>query len=211
MSLLYVHVCNHPHLTRNESQKLHWLTRPCMIWRSLPLGFHFWFLLPYSFCFSHSGLFPFPPTWPTSPQIQDFCVLFLVPGIFSLHISVLHSSFRALFRCFLLSDSFPGYPSKIEEAYTQQLRFPFRALFSSWDLRLYKTPQGSPGGTSGKEPACQCKRYKKHTFSPWYGKIPWRREWLPTPVLLLEESQGQRSLADYSPWGRKESDMTEAT
>ena len=155
--------------------------------------------------------FPISSNMVNSPQIQDFCVLFLVSGIFSLHLSVLHSSFRALFRCFLLSDSFPGYPSKIEEAYTQQLRFPFRALFSSWDLRLYKTPQGFPGGTSGKEPACQCKRYKKHTFSPWYGKIPWRREWLPTPVFLLKESQEQRSLAGYSPWGRKESDMTEAT
>ena len=27
----------------------------------------------------------------------------------------------------------------------------------------------------------------------------------------LQETEGQRSLADYSPWGRKESDTTEAT
>jgi len=38
---------------------------------------------------------------------------------------------------------------------------------------------------------------------------PVRREWLPTPVFLPEESRGQRSLAGYSPWGRKESDTTE--
>ena len=38
------------------------------------------------------------------------------------------------------------------------------------------------------------------------GKIPWRREWLPTPVFLPGESHGQRSLVDYSPWGSKESD-----
>ena len=38
---------------------------------------------------------------------------------------------------------------------------------------------------------------------------PWRREWLPTPVFLPGESHGQRSLAGYSPWGHKESDMTE--
>ena len=44
---------------------------------------------------------------------------------------------------------------------------------------------------------------------PWVRKIPWRREWLPTPVFLPRESQGQRSLAGYSPWGRKESDMNE--
>ena len=41
------------------------------------------------------------------------------------------------------------------------------------------------------------------------GKIPWRRKWQPTPVFLPEKSHGQRSLVDYSPWGRKESDMTE--
>ena len=40
-------------------------------------------------------------------------------------------------------------------------------------------------------------------------KIPWRKEWLPTPVFLLGESHGQQSLAGYSPWGHKESDTTE--
>ena len=37
----------------------------------------------------------------------------------------------------------------------------------------------------------------------------WRRQWHPTPVLLLGKSHGQRSLVGYSPWGREESDMTE--
>ena len=46
-------------------------------------------------------------------------------------------------------------------------------------------------------------------FDPWVGKIPWRRAWHPTPVFLSRESHGQRSLAAYSPWGHKESDMTE--
>ena len=40
-------------------------------------------------------------------------------------------------------------------------------------------------------------------------KIPWRREWLPTPVFLPGEFHGQRSLVGFSPWGHKESDMTE--
>ena len=40
-------------------------------------------------------------------------------------------------------------------------------------------------------------------------KIPWRREWLPTPVFLLGESHGQRSLVGYSAWGHKELDTTE--
>ena len=39
----------------------------------------------------------------------------------------------------------------------------------------------------------------------------WRRKWQPTPVFLPVESQGQRSLVGCSPWGRTESDTTEAT
>ena len=46
-------------------------------------------------------------------------------------------------------------------------------------------------------------------FNPKVGKIPWRRKWQPTPVFLPGKSHGLRSLAGYSPWGRKESAMTE--
>jgi len=49
---------------------------------------------------------------------------------------------------------------------------------------------------SNKESACRCKRCG---FNPWVEKIPWRRAWQPTPVFLLGESHGQRSLASYSP------------
>ena len=41
-------------------------------------------------------------------------------------------------------------------------------------------------------------------FDPWVGKIPWRKERLPTPVFWPREFHGP-----YSPWGRKELDMTE--
>ena len=40
---------------------------------------------------------------------------------------------------------------------------------------------------------------------------PLEEGWQPTPVFLPGESQGQKSLVGYSPWGRKESDMTEVT
>ena len=40
-------------------------------------------------------------------------------------------------------------------------------------------------------------------------EVPWRREWQPTPVFLPGEVHGQRSLADYSPWGCNESETTE--
>ena len=42
---------------------------------------------------------------------------------------------------------------------------------------------GLPGGLSGKESACQCRRCR---FDPWVGKIPWSRKWQPMPVFLLE-------------------------
>ena len=48
-------------------------------------------------------------------------------------------------------------------------------------------------------------------LDPWVGKIPWRRAWQPTPLFLLGESHGQRSLVGYSPQGCKKSYMTEVT
>ena len=61
-----------------------------------------------------------------------------------------------------------------------------------------KSP-GFPGGTSGKEPACYCRRRKRCGFYPWVGKIPWRRARQPTPVFLPGESHGRKSLVGYSP------------
>jgi len=58
---------------------------------------------------------------------------------------------------------------------------------------------GFLGGAAGEEPACQCRRYKKHRFDHWVGKISWRKAWQTTPVSLLGESHGQRSLVVYSP------------
>ena len=56
--------------------------------------------------------------------------------------------------------------------------------------------RGFPGGSDHKEsPAMQ-----KTRFNPWVGRIPWRREWLPTPVSLPGEFHGERNLAGYSPW-----------
>ena len=60
---------------------------------------------------------------------------------------------------------------------------------------------GFPSGSDGKESVCQCGRAG---FNPWVGKIPWRREWLPTPGLWPGEFQGLYSLWDY-----EEPDRTE--
>ena len=68
-----------------------------------------------------------------------------------------------------------------------------------------------PGDASNKEPDCHCRRNKWCGFSPWVGKIPWRRKWQPTPAFLPGEFHGQRSLMGYGPWVHKESDTTEVT
>ena len=65
---------------------------------------------------------------------------------------------------------------------------------------------GFPGGSDGKESTCNVGDLG---FNLWVGKIPWKRERLPTPVFLPREFPGQRSLAGYSPQGHKESDTTE--
>ena len=59
----------------------------------------------------------------------------------------------------------------------------------------------STSGASGKEQTCQYRRHKRHGLDPRVGKIPWRRAWQPTPVFLLGESHGQRSLMGYGPEG----------
>ena len=52
----------------------------------------------------------------------------------------------------------------------------------------YRKKMGLPGGTSGKEPTCQCRRHKRRRFNPRIGRIPWRRAWQPTLVLLPGKS-----------------------
>ena len=96
----------------------------------------------------------------------------------------------------------------------------FKNMYKQWNISYRKIsnaicgnmvgPRGLPGGASGKEPTCQCRRPKRCRFDPWVGKIPWRRKALPNPVFLPGDSLGQRSLAGYSPYGHKELDMTEA-
>ena len=44
--------------------------------------------------------------------------------------------------------------------------------------------KGFPGGSAGKESACQCRRHKRCELDLWVGKIPWRREWQPSPIFF---------------------------
>ena len=58
-----------------------------------------------------------------------------------------------------------------------------------------------PGGLDGKESTC-----RRPGFDPWVGKMPWRRERLPTAVFWPGEFHGRRTPG--SPWGHKESNMS---
>ena len=79
---------------------------------------------------------------------------------------------------------------------------------------------GVPGSSAGKESASNAGDIRDECSIPgdslpgessFSRKIPWRRKWQPTPVFLPGDSHGQRTLAGYSPWGRKESGTTEVT
>ena len=54
--------------------------------------------------------------------------------------------------------------------------------------------------SDGYETPGICLQRRRFRFDPWVGKIPWRREWQPTPRFLPGESHGQRSLEGYRPW-----------
>ena len=47
-----------------------------------------------------------------------------------------------------------------------------------------------------------CLKYRRTRFNPWVRKIPWRWEWLCTPVFLPGEFHGQRSVVGDRPWDR---------
>ena len=79
----------------------------------------------------------------------------------------------------------------------------FFTIRVNWEALMY---YGLPWWLRWWRICLQCRTPK---FDPWVGKIPWRREWLPTLVFLPGESHGERSLAGYSLWVCKESDMTE--
>ena len=70
---------------------------------------------------------------------------------------------------------------------------------------LYELAYSFPCGSAGKEPSCNAWELGLIPgFDPWVGKIPWRRERLPTLVFWPGEFHGL-----YSPWGHKESETTE--
>ena len=58
-------------------------------------------------------------------------------------------------------------------------------------------PLGFPGGSDGKVSTCNV----GDPGSKLKAQDPWKREWLLTPIFMLGEFHGQRSLVGYNPWG----------
>ena len=91
----------------------------------------------------------------------------------------------------------PGYTRMVMEGLLEGVQ--------RWDLNnqtglniVRERGRGFPGGTGGKESACQRRRCKRCGLKPWVGNIPWSRKWRCAPIFLPEKVHGQRSLAGYS-------------
>ena len=93
-----------------------------------------------------------------------------------------------------MSQAWEGTP----EIYSDRSEFCWCILILHW-FQL-----GFPRRLSGWRICLKGRRHGRRGFSPWVGKIPWRRKWQSTLVFLSGESHGQRSLVDYSPKGCKE-------
>ena len=83
-----------------------------------------------------------------------------------------------------------------------QLLLSFQAVLLLWCV-------GFPGGEVVKNPPANAGDSRDAGSTPGSGKMPWSRKRQLTLVSLPGESHRQRSLAGYSPWGRKEPDSTE--
>ena len=88
------------------------------------------------------------------------------------------------------ADSYPLHHQGSPSLHFYKLVYAFRASLVAPMVKNLPTMQGT-------------------WFDPWVGKIPWRREWQPSSVLLPGKSHGRRSLVGCSPWDCEESDTTE--
>ena len=146
--------------------------------------------------------------------------LLAVPGSFCLH-GICHHTGENCFRYkFLIQEN--SHIFLIFESYLYHTAHthPYSCVMSGPRVRdhrkltrfnLLSGPkiihQDFPGGPVANTLRSQCKPAPR--FDPWVRKIPWRREWLPTPVFLSGEFHGQRSLVGYSWWDHTELNTTE--
>ena len=107
-----------------------------------------------------------------------------------------HAVYPMLYTCKLLHKISWHPQKKVEEP-------SHRAIY------IFRNPcaiLGFPDGSDDTESSLQCRRPQ---FDPWTAKIPWRREGQPTPVFLPGEFHGQRSLAGYSLWDHRQTQLSD--
>jgi len=86
-----------------------------------------------------------------------------------------------------LNDPFPVCPHSPPRGrctYKAIQQKPGCVAIGLWNYKPVPYWTGFPGGLSGKEPTCQCKRLKRCGFNPWVRKVPWKRAWQLTPEFL---------------------------
>ena len=90
---------------------------------------------------------------------------------------------------------------KMENSFSEHLTCKREAWQVTTQLAFHSVILGFSCGSAGKKICLECRRPR---FDPWVGKIPWRRERLPTPAFWPGEFHGL-----YSQWGHKESNTME--
>ena len=124
---------------------------------------------------------------------------------------------KYLFLCHLLSSrrrkSFPitfySMPKDKENLHWLDLRQLFRLYFIDGISKYIYTYSSTFLDSFVAQTMKNLPTMQETRFDPWVRKIHWRREWLPTPVFMPGDYHGQRGLAGSSPYGHKESDMTD--
>ena len=111
-----------------------------------------------------------------------------------------------------LSSDLPSIKHKHRNTSTQQpLIYPVPRLQPCCYHLAYHSRLCFPGGTVVKNPPASAGDARGAGSIPGLGRSPWTRKRQLTPVFLPGKFHGQRNLVAYSPWGCKESDMTEHT
>ena len=93
--------------------------------------------------------------------------------------------------------------SHVKAEGSEQVHYPI-----SSSHRWCQWETGFPGGASGREPVCQCRRHKRRTLDPWVGKSPWRRNGNPLQCFCQENPRDRGAWRAMVHGVARESDMT---
>ena len=111
-----------------------------------------------------------------------------------------------------LSICFPPAADWIHRFGTCSYRGPEKAMASHSSTLAWKIPWTEEPDRLQSMRSLRVGHYWATSLSlSLFTFIHWRRKWQPTPVFLPGESQGWGSMVGCRLWGRRESDMTEAT